>query len=150
MATDTPSRPPAPSVGAKLLGNPVTGRGRSGTPRTGRYAVIISVEYLACMFLVVGSAGLVPGESTGETAAAPAVALARMTALSGVFFVLALASAGQRAGRLAAAFGGLITVSVLLNASTVISGLGAVFSPAKKATRARSAAGGGPHQPVES
>jgi hypothetical protein len=55
----------------------------------------------------------------------------RLSAVSLLFFVLSLASASPRSSRVAAAFGGLVTLGTLYNASGSIKAIGSIFSTAK-------------------
>lgn len=109
----------------------LTGR----NPRThhrGRYTLVIAAEYFTCMALVVVSAGLVGKHSEMSPAEQaltdPAVVLVRLSAVSALFFALALLSAGRTTGRLSAAFGGVVTLGIGLNATGGIRELASVFT----------------------
>lgn len=97
------------------------------------YRRIILAEFAACVVLVGASPFLKPRSST-ETPAEAAAALAlsapmvRLTAVCLTFFILALLANGPRSGKIAAAFGGLVTVGTLVNATDSAKGLTAVFS----------------------
>lgn len=90
------------------------------------------------MLILIATAILAPlGEGsklpTAEQAAkssAGAGVVVRMTAASLLFFVLALMANGPRAGRIAAAFGGLVVVGTALNAAPVWTALGRIFGGA--------------------
>jgi len=101
----------------------------------GRYRRIIIAEFAATVVIIGASPFLAPrkGSETPAEAAARftlAAPLVRLTAACIVFFALALMSHGQKTGRVAAAFGGLIMVGTLLNATTALDGLSMVFSSA--------------------
>lgn len=94
------------------------------------YHRIILAEFVVCVVLIAASPVLGP-RPQGSTAAGPvslAAPLVRLTAVCVVFFVLALMGAGARSGKAAAAFGGLVTLGTLLNATPVITGLTAAFT----------------------
>lgn len=92
--------------GAKTL---VTGGNR-------RYSLVIAVEWLVCVVLIALSGAGVGSDQDAPAFSDPAIALVRLTAVSLLFFLLALLSAGERIGKLAAAFGGLVTLGVAFNA----------------------------------
>ncbi len=98
------------------------------------YRRIILAEFAACVLLVGASPFLKP-RSKDQTAAEVAAQLtlaqpmARLTAVCITFFILALLSNGPRSGRIAAAFGGLVTVGTLVNATDVATGLTMMFGP---------------------
>ena len=58
----------------------------------------------------------------------------RLSAVSLLFFVLALASNGPKSSKAAGLFGGLVTLGVLYNAAGSLQAIGAIFTNAK-ATR---------------
>jgi len=100
---------------------------------TGRYRRIIIAEFAATVVIIGASPFLTPrkaGESPAEAAARFSLAapLVRLSAACIVFFVLALMSHGAKTGRIAAAFGGLITLGALFNATTALDGLSLIFS----------------------
>lgn len=83
------------------------------TRRAGSYSGILLAEYLTAAILICF------GAFTGDKSYSEKMAaiLLRLSALTGVFFVLSLVASGQNSGRFAAAFGGLIDVAVLFDAS---------------------------------
>jgi hypothetical protein len=108
------------------------------------------------MLILIGTAIIGPvgeGDSTPTAeqvakSSAGAGILVRMTAASLLFFVLALMANGPRAGKIAAAFGGLVTLGTALNAGPVWTALGRIFGgaqagPPPKAGEGGSAAGEG-------
>jgi hypothetical protein len=56
----------------------------------------------------------------------------RLSAVSLLFFILALMASGQRAGKVAAAFGGLVVLGTLYNAAGSLQAIGAIFTTASK------------------
>lgn len=126
----------APALRARnpLTGSTVTTAGRA--VHRGRYTVYVAAEYLACMALISVSGGLIAGESTPATLADPAIVLVRLTATSALFWVLALLTAGARTGRLAAAFGALVTAGVALNASNFFADAAKIFGVTPPSTSA--------------
>lgn len=102
--------------------------------RRGGYTSIIAAEYLASVVLIILSMGLVGTKASrtpAEVIASPAIAMVRLTAVSLLFFVLAILSTGQKIGRIAAAFGGLVTAGVALNSSEEWRSIARIFSPHK-------------------
>lgn len=110
------------------------------TGRKGRYAAIVALEYVACMLMIALSAGFVPKENKDDILAAPVVAMVRLTAVSILFFGLALLSTGEHLGRLAAAFGGLVTCGIAINATAEWKALAALF-PSPSSTSSSSTGG---------
>ena len=82
--------------------------------KEGGYAKIIGAEYIATLLLIFGLL------ITGTKKESRAQTLARFTAASLVFALLALVSTGPRSGKVAAAFGGLILIVAALDAATEI------------------------------
>jgi hypothetical protein len=93
----------------------------------------------------VGTGKEIPTAQAAAKASAGAGILVRMTAASILFFALALMANGPRAGRIAAAFGGLVTLGTALNAAPVWTALGRVFGgAAAQPAPAAGEGGGGP------
>lgn len=85
---------------------------------------VLIAEFVACMVLV----GVMPliGQATDAVSW-----LKKGAAVTGLFFVLSLvASGGPRASKIAAAFGGLCTLALLINSRDVLNGLIALFGAA--------------------
>jgi len=76
-----------------------------------------------------GDSGTPQDVAAGVSFAAP---LVRLTAACIVFFALALASTGEKSGKLAAAFGGLIALGTALNATDMLTAIGQAFGAGKK------------------
>lgn len=117
---------------------------------SGTYHRIVIAEFLATVLIIAAAPFLVPRTSssgTPEEEAAAAVKSAslsspmtRLTAVCIVFFILALTANGARTGRIAAAFGALVMLGALLNATETWQALGQMFAgatapPATAATR---------------
>jgi hypothetical protein len=106
------------------------------------YHRFILAEFLACLMMVVASIILVPAqtasEGAGDSTRSFAKELVQLTAICIVFFVLALMASGAKTGKVAAAFGGLVTLGVAWNASGIFSALAKAIGPpaAKTATSA--------------
>ncbi len=105
-------------------------RGRSPvTNRRGHYTALVAIEYLACMVMVLLSLGLVGKNNTKtDILLTPVVAMVRLTAVSLLFFILAILSTGEQMGRISAAFGGLVTAGVSLNATNEWRSLAGIFN----------------------
>jgi hypothetical protein len=88
--------------------------------------ILIATEILGPL----GQGDKLPSPQDAAKSSVGAGILVRMTAASILFFVLALMANGPRAGRIAAAFGGLVTVGTALNAGPVWTGLARVFGGA--------------------
>lgn len=105
---------------------------------TRTYHRIILVEFLGCVILVTAAPILNPKTSgkgaqlAVDTSVSFAGPLVRLTAVCVVFFVLALMGNGQRTGKIAAAFGGLVLLGCVLTAHDIFAGLAAAFGPAVK------------------
>lgn len=91
------------------------------------YHRFILAEYLACVAMVTASMILLPAQDaqqgTATAARSFAKELVQLTALSLVFFVLALAAGGPKTGKVSAAFGGLVTLGVAWNLSQIFGAL---------------------------
>jgi hypothetical protein len=96
------------------------------------------------VLIIAAAPFLVPretGSDTPDKEAAAAVQslslsrpLVRLTAACVVFFLLALMANGARAGRTAAALGGVVTLGALLNATDTWKALGQMFAGAQHLT----------------
>jgi hypothetical protein len=108
----------------------------------GTYHRIVLAEFAACVILVGASPVLTPRTKQSGTAeivdatASLAAPLVRLTAVCVVFFVLALMATGPRSGKAAAAFGGLVLLGTLLNATDMLGALGKALGPGKAAAAA--------------
>lgn len=109
------------------------------------YHRIVLAEFAVCVVLIGVQPLLLPRKQSAEgdtEAIAETVTLAgplvRLTAVCIVFFVLALMAGGERTGKVAAAFGGLITVGTLLNAADLFTTLGKMFTPGTAASSSAS------------
>lgn len=127
------------------------GAGGAG-PSGGAHRLVLA-EYLGVMLILfateilgpIGAGKQAPSPADAAKSASPGAGiLVRMTAASILFFALALMANGPRAGRIAAAFGGLVVLGTALNAAPVWTGLGRVFGGAAAQPPAAGEGGGGP------
>lgn len=110
--------------------------------------ILIATEILGPL----GQGDKLPSAQQAAKSSVGAGILVRMTAASILFFALALMANGPRAGRIAAAFGGLVTVGTAVNAGPVWTGLSRVFGGAASAPAAgegAAAAGEGSLGPLD-
>jgi hypothetical protein len=132
----------AASMAASRRGDQAQDQERPGVFRDrGGYHRIVIAEFIATIIIIAMSPFLVPrttGSADPETEAKAAVRdlalsapLVRLTAACAVFFVLALLSTGARTGKIAAAFGGLVTLGALINATDMWTAVGQVFAGAQ-------------------
>lgn len=99
---------------------------RVATPQPGKsYHRAVLAEFIICVILVLLGAILTPRVKNGVLEFVHV--LVQLSAVCFVFFVLALLGAGKSTGKVAAAFGGLITLGVLLNSSGAILEIGKIF-----------------------
>jgi hypothetical protein len=121
------------SPGGNSIGGTVT---KPGLPSK-TYHRIVLAEFAACIVIVGVSPVLTPrttvkgGKTVADTTVSYAGPLVRLTAVCIVFFVLALMASGERTGKIAAAFGGLVLAGALLNATDMFAALGKAFGPGK-------------------
>lgn len=113
---------------------------RVTAPAHRQYSGVLFAEYLAGALLIM--LGIFVGDDSYSTKMGRA--LLRLSALTAVFFVLALVASGENSGKFAAAFGGLIDVAILFDAtkSGTIKNVGSVFS-GNSATAGGGGTGGG-------
>ena len=88
----------------------------------GPYHQYLLAEFMACIVMIIGSLILLPAGGSTD-ARSYARQLVQLTAVCLVFFVLALASAGPKTGKVGAAFGGLVTLGVAWHLSEMWSAL---------------------------
>jgi hypothetical protein len=160
VASAQPPPPPPPSLAAQARqGTAQAGRqqavrlagGGGGTGPSGGAHRLVLAEYLAVMLILfateilgpIGAGKTTPTAEQAAKASAGAGILVRMTAASILFFGLALMANGPRAGRIAAAFGGLVVAGTALNAAPVWTGLARVFTGAAASGQPAPAAGEG-------
>jgi len=106
----------------------------------GTYHRVVIAEFLATVIIIAAAPFLVPRDAGSGTPAEEAEAavksvslskpLTRLTAVCVIFFILALSANGQRTGRVAAAFGALVMLGAMLNATDTWSALGQMFAGA--------------------
>lgn len=107
----------------------------------------IMAEFVVCIVLTGASPFLQPGGPAAKVTKVDSLAgpMIRLTAVSVLFFVLAIAGSGPRSGKVAAAFGGLVTLGLIFNALPQIATAGAMFGakPTKAVTAGLEAGAGG-------
>lgn len=112
---------------AEYDGGSSDGRSSGGGPRIsaprGGYTGIVGAEFAGAIIVIFLSEALAP-QAPGTSLSQ---GLVRLTAVSAVFIVLALLSAGQRTGRVAAAFGGLVLAGAVINGAGSLQSLAKAF-----------------------
>lgn len=116
-------------------------------PRTTWHRVVLA-EFAATVLIVGASPILTVRNASQGAAAGEAVSLAgplvRLTAVCLLFFVLALMAGGRKAGKVAAAFGALVLLGALLNATDELTLLGkALTAPSSAGSPSPGSPGGG-------
>jgi hypothetical protein len=107
---------------------------RAAKPKEGAtYHRWVLAEFIGALVLAVLGGVLSPRKRADGTPTWVHL-IVQLTAICGVFFVLALLSAGARLGKIAAAFGGLVLLGVLFNSADAVRKMAAVFAPTKKTT----------------
>jgi len=86
---------------------------------------VVAAEFILCVALV-GIGPLLMRKPNGGHVYTPND-FVRLSAIVIVFFVLALMSNSAKGGRIAGAFGALVTLGVLYNASGAVTALGSIF-----------------------
>lgn len=101
---------------------------------------VILAEFLACQAMIAGTMILAPVQGAAQGAGTAARSFSReivqQTAVCLVFFILALAAGGERTGKVAAAFGGLVTLAIAWHLSELWPALAAALGPAPAKTAA--------------
>lgn len=111
-------------LGSLLDGIP-RGSGKSGSGSASNAKRLLIAEFILCM-VVLAFSPLAKRESTDT----PVSFMKRGSAIMGVFFVLGLlTTAGRGAARTAAAFGGLVTLVLLISSRSVFSVLADKLAP---------------------
>jgi hypothetical protein len=111
------------------------------------YHRVILAEFAACVVLIAAAPVLTPrtrqsgGQEIADATASLAGPLVRLTAVCILFFVLALMASGPRSGKAAAAFGGLVVLGALLNATDMLTALAKAFTGAATGSSASSSGG---------
>lgn len=108
----------------------------------------VMAEFIVCVVLAGASPFLSPGGKAGSLLAGVdktddipagvslAKPLVRLTALCVLFFVLSLVATGEKSGKIAAAFGGLVTLGLAFNSLPEFVTVGAMFGSSKAAAKA--------------
>lgn len=129
------------SAGAGYVGSRAIGRGRSSTTRPSSskggkspaHRVVIA-EFIACVVLI-GITPILTRKTDGTTHLYVANDFIRLSAVCLLFFLLLLLSNNPSTSRIAAAFGGLVTLGALYNASQFLTVLANLFVSAGKAAQ---------------
>lgn len=130
--TGTSRREGAGKLGKSKGSSPFSPFGAKGaTKATQRFLI---AEYITC-FVLIAVTPIVARKPHGTEKNALYVAndFVRLSAVSLLFFILALLSSGPRSGRIASAFGALVTLGVVYNSAPGIVGVASVFTEADKA-----------------
>ena len=113
------------------------------------YHRIVLAEFIGTVLIIAAAPIVVPQKSTAAGTAQSAAAqasfagpLVRLTAVCVLFFVLALLATGERSGKVAAAFGGLVLTGAALNAGDLWSALASAVGAVKPATASTSPTAG--------
>jgi hypothetical protein len=109
--------------------------------KLGKAHRVVAAEFVLCVVLVGIGPVLIRKPKNGHLYEAND--FVRLSALSLLFFVLALMSNTPRSAKLAAAFGGLVTLGVVYNASSPLAAVGGVFVNSTKSKGAVSTAAEG-------
>lgn len=141
----TPSAPlppqPKPAPPARSGGGGPGLLSRVATPKPGAtYHRVVLAEFIGALVLAVAGGILSPRKRDDGTPTWVHL-IVQVTAIAGVFFVLALLSASPKIGKIAAAFGLLVFLGVLINSADAVRKMAAVFAPAKTPTQAAPAPG---------
>lgn len=92
----------------------------------------IMAEFVLAVILVGASPFVKPGGVAGKDTPSLAGPLVRLTAVSLIYFILALIAQGPRSGKIAAAFGGLVLLGTAFNSLPLFTTVTAVFTPKGK------------------
>lgn len=135
-----PSRPAAPKVfivpprrpsQAAGRGAPQAMHGRKGgTAGTAAHKLVVA-EFILCV-LLVGITPIAMRKPGKDGHLYVPNDFVRLSAVCLTFFVLALLSNSPKSSRVAAAFGGLVTMGVVYNASQSLTAIGAIFVSSKQ------------------
>lgn len=101
----------------------ITGSGGSGAHN------LVVGEFVLCVVLIGATPILMRQPQNGHLYIPND--FVRLSAVSALFFVLALLANGEKGARFAAAFGGLVTLGVLYNAAGSIKAIGNIFANAQ-------------------
>jgi hypothetical protein len=96
---------------------------------------VVMAEFIAALFVLVFAPILTPAtDQSGSKGFFRAADIVRMTAVCMVYFILALLTNGQKLGKVAAAFGGLVLTGVVYNnaigTQSVFTAIAAIFTSA--------------------
>ena len=126
----------APSLGRPLVG---VGSDIHFDVGVGWHRVVMA-EFLFAILVLVLAPILTPDQSGSSKGFFKAADIVRMTAVCLVYFILALMSNGQKLGKAAAAFGGLVLTGIVINNATgtesIFAAIASIFSSAFGANNA--------------
>jgi hypothetical protein len=107
--------------------------GRPVSVPTG-YTRWVMVEFIVCLLVVASKPFLAPrkGQDVSPATKSLAMPVVRLTAVCLIYFVLALLANGPRTGKIAAAFGGLVMVGTIMNASDSMTTITAMMKKSDK------------------
>ena len=132
----SPAGPAGPAGQAGAPGMPgMPGRRAAPAPAPVYHRIIIA-EFAVAVLLAGASPILRPGGPIGRAKDSTALSLAgpviRLTAVCVVFFILSLAGTGERSGKIAAAFGGLVVLGMVFNSLPELTTLGLALGGPRK------------------
>lgn len=114
---------------------------RVAKPKPGAtYHRAVLAEFIGAMLLAV-LGGVLSPRKRADGQPTWVHLIVQLTAVAFVYFVLALLSASPRVGKIAAAFGLLVLLGVLLNSADAVRKTAAIFAPAKKPAAGAPSAG---------
>ena len=152
--TDAPEKKPGKASAAEPAPQPgyirrqVTDTAKKvARPEPGKsYHRVVLGEFVVCVVLVFTGSIVTPKIKDGAYVFVHI--LVQLTALCAVFFILALLGSGKKTGKVAAAFGALVTLGVMLNSTPAIKEIGMIFAPSKKPAPLPSETTISPNKPV--
>lgn len=136
----TPGAEPAEQPGRSPMVRTSPRTGASRTRLTGRahgpYTGVIAGEFVVAAIMVAVNSVLSSVNSPAKSTTSDAIVnpsatvdgMIQFTAVCAVFFVLSLLASGRKAGRVAAAFGGLVVAGIAVNAAPTWQTLFLVFT----------------------
>lgn len=141
-----PKAPPAPKSdgggGKKDSGKGSGPLGRLGSMLPADTSKLVLAEFVACM-VILALSPLSSGGTNDLTKKGSVDMMLKATALSFIFFILALVAAGgQTASKIAATFGGVITLGYLVSNGDVFGQIAKLFGGAREGVAGPAKTGG--------
>lgn len=104
------------------------------------YHRIVLAEFVATVLIIAAAPVVVPEKQSasadaGEITVSFAGPLVRLTAVCVLFLILALMASGDKAGKVASAFGGLVLAGTVINATDMWGALGKALGAATTAKK---------------